>query len=167
MKARGMTLIELLVALTVAALVTAVVLTGSSALATQYRRSLGVIRDGMRPGDALAAILADIRRDPGWLACLPSHGCPVYVGSEHGMAIVANGHAWAIHDRGLRSCSPERCELVMAGVSALQVFVDTREGEVLRRAEASHAAARRAHRVEIRLWLADGSMRSRSAWVRR
>ncbi|UPG96273.1 type II secretion system protein [Luteibacter aegosomatissinici] len=162
-----MTLIELVVALAIAAMVSAVVATGSSALASQLRRHLAMVRHSDGPGDALAGILADIRSDPDWTACLPAYGCPAYVGSSHGMAVVANGHAWAIHDRGLRTCFRDRCELALAGVSSLQVVVDTHDGAGIRRAEARPESTRGAHRIEIRLWLAEGGLRSRSAWLAR
>jgi hypothetical protein len=162
-----MTLIELVVALAIAATLSVAVVATSSAVAVQVRSRLAAVRGAVGPADVLTAMLADIRADKGWTACLPSRGCPAYVGSDHGMAIVANHHAWAIHDRGLRTCFTDRCELALGGVSALQVVVDWREGDVLRRAEATGARVRSAHRVEIRLWLTDGSMRSRSAWLPR
>jgi hypothetical protein len=160
-----MSLVELMVGLAIASIVAAVVMAGAAATATQVRRELAAARLAEGPRDVLAAMLADVRRDPAWSACLTTVRCPAYVGRSYGVALVANTHAWAIHDGGLRVCSKEHCELALGGVTALQVWVDAEEGGFVRRDEISHAPEGRLRRVEIRIWLTDGSRRSRSTWL--
>jgi prepilin-type N-terminal cleavage/methylation domain-containing protein len=164
MSARGMTLVELVVGLAIAAIVAAGVMAGAAAIARQVQRDLAAARAGADTADVLEAILADVRSDPAWVACRVAR-CPAYLGRSHGTALWANGHAWAVHDGGLRICWQSHCELALRGVSAMQVFVDRRDGLRVHRVEAPSRVPGVTRRVEVRLWLADGSRRSRSASV--
>ncbi|WP_170207548.1 prepilin-type N-terminal cleavage/methylation domain-containing protein [Luteibacter pinisoli] len=165
MKMRGMTLVELVVGLAVASTVAAVVLVGSAAVATQVRRGFASSGATESADAALAAMLADVRRDGEWSTCLPARGCPVYVGGAYGMAlVVGRQRAWTIQD-GLRLCAGRHCERVFEGATALQVLVDTDVDGGIRHDEARRGDASRARLVELRLSLRDGTSRSRWAWI--
>jgi prepilin-type N-terminal cleavage/methylation domain-containing protein len=165
MKARGMTLVELIVGLAVASTVAAVVLVGSAAIATQVRRGFASSEAAATADAVLAAMLADVRRDRGWSTCLPARGCPVYVGGAYGMAlVVGQQRAWTIQD-GLRLCAGKHCERVFEDATALQVLVDIEVDDGIRRDEARRGDASRARLVELRLSLRDGTSRSRWAWI--
>lgn len=164
MKARGMTLVELAVGLAIAAMVSAGVLTGAAAVARRVRHDLALAQAASGPADALAAMLGDLRRDPRWSVCQASR-CTHHVGDSHGVVVVANEHAWAIGPGGLRVCSPQHCEPILSSATALQVVADTTEGDRISRKEIVRRPAGVMRRLEIRLWLADGTARSRSLWL--
>jgi hypothetical protein len=159
-----MSLVELLVGLAVGSIVAVGAMAAAAAGAAHVRSVLASIRTEAGPADALNAMLADVRRDPAWVACRVA-ACPGGLGRSHGIALVAGGHAWAVHDGRLRICWHSHCEVALRGVSAMQVFVDRRDGERVHRVEAPRGAAGVPRRVEIRLWLADGTRRSRSTWI--
>lgn len=164
-RTRGVSLVELLVALAVASVVAAVVLVASAGLARQARHVLASARTVAKPADALAAMLADLRGDRSWSLCRAPSECAAYVGQGHGTALVANDHAWVLYDDGLRVCSKHRCDGVLASATALQVFASTVHGDSIRRVERVSGSAGRVRLVEVRLWLNDGSQRSRLAWL--
>lgn len=159
-----MTLVELLAGLAIGSIVAAGAVAGAAAVASRVRADLASARAYAGPADALEAMLADVRSDPAWLACsVPA--CPGKLGRSHGVALVANEHAWAVHDGGLRLCWQSHCEVALRGVSAMQVFVDRHDGGRVHRIEVPQRAAGNVRRIEIRLWLVDGTSRSRSAWT--
>lgn len=159
-----MSLIELLVGPAVGSIVAAGAMAGAAAGAAQVRSVLASMRIEGGPAEALDAMLADVRGDPAWLACRVA-ACPGGLGRSHGIALVAGGHAWAVHNGRLRICWHSHCEVALRGVSAMQVFVDRHDGGRVHRVEAPDGAVGAPRRVEIRLWLADGTPRSRSTWI--
>jgi hypothetical protein len=164
-----MTLIELVVGLALAAIVAAGAVTGATAVALRVRRDVAAAREVAGPGEILNAMLGDLLADrsrgAAWSVCRVERACKAHVGQGHGVALLANGHAWVMGEGGLRVCSVAHCELVLPGVSSLQVWVDRKEGEYTHRVEAFRPVAGVVQRVEVALWLADGSRRSHSAWV--
>ncbi|MGN6479611.1 hypothetical protein [Luteibacter sp.] len=164
MRARGTTLIELAMGLAIAAVVSAAVLTGAAAVARGVRHHLASAQAASRPADALEAMLADVQADPRWSVCQASR-CSRYVGESHGVVVVTRERAWAIGSGGLRVCSGEHCERVLASATALQVIADTAEGDRITRGEIIRRPEGAVRRLELRLWLADGRPRSRSLWM--
>ncbi|UPG91955.1 hypothetical protein L2Y96_09365 [Luteibacter aegosomaticola] len=164
-----MTLVELVVGLALAAIVAAGAVTGATAVTLHVRRDIAAAREAAGPGDVLDAMVGDVLADrspgKGWSVCRVERGCAAHVGQGHGVALLAHGHAWVMGAGGLRVCGAAHCELVLPGASALQVWVDRHDGERIRRVEGFHPVAGAIRHVELQLWLADGTSRSRSAWV--
>jgi len=144
--------------------VSAAVLTGAAAVAGGIRNHLASARAASRPADALEAMLADVEADPRWSVCQASR-CSRYVGESHGVVLVTGERAWAIGPGGLRVCSGEHCERVLASAISLQVIADTAAGDRTSRREITRRPEGAVRRLELRLWLADGKLRSRSLWM--
>jgi prepilin-type N-terminal cleavage/methylation domain-containing protein len=161
---RGVTLVELLVALAIASIVAAVVLTGCVAASVHVRRAVAM-QAGVATDDALVAMLSAVRHDPSWAACRAGR-CGAHTGEGHGVALVAGGHAWVVGD-GLLFCTARRCEVVAAEAVALQVLVEhvANDAGPAGRGEHRGRAPPRPALVEVVLWLRDGSQRSRLAWL--
>ena len=169
MKARGFTLVELLVGGAVASIV------GAIALAVLCRAGLVAARwrIEVRRDDAawlaLAAIARDLRVAPEWRDCRDSWTCP-RAARRASNALVAGDVAW-FADGALRRCQRREpksenawnCARFLDGISTAAFTVDLRQGGGR---ETRHEPAKRdgntADTIDVTLWTYDSKSYSRT-----
>jgi prepilin-type N-terminal cleavage/methylation domain-containing protein len=164
MKVSGMSLVELLVGLAVAAMVAAIATTGLSMMGLSVVRH----RAALRTDDALwlaqAAIARDMRASTHWKGCIAARGCSRQASHVGMPVLVLEGAEW-FADSGLWRCDRKRehCDKYLDGISGVEfmAYVTDADG-VTRRETFVEEHSNTATAVEVVLWTTDGGRYSRT-----
>ncbi|WP_426284896.1 PulJ/GspJ family protein [Luteibacter sp. E-22] len=160
--ARGMTLVELLVGLAVAAIVAAVAMTGLSIMGLAIVRQRAATRMEDAVWLAHAAIARDLCVSTGWKGCVEARGCTTQT-VHGGMPALVLDHAEWFVDGGLWRCQGPDCQTYLDGIAGAEFIASLRDdGGTLRQVPFAPIHGKRAKALEVVLWTVDGRRYSRT-----
>lgn len=162
MTARGMTLVELLVGLAVAAIVAAVAMTGLSIMGLAILRQRAATRADDATWLAHAAIARDLCASTRWKGCVEARGCTTQT-AHGGMPALVLDHAEWFVDGGLWRCEGRDCQTYLDGIAGAEFIASLRDdGGTLRQVPFAPIHGNRARALEVVLWTVDGHRYSRT-----
>lgn len=162
MSEHGSSLVELLVSLAVAGVVSAVVATGAGAAGLASRRHLERVRHEDAARLALAVLADDLAASSQWRACTEARDCTVTARHRPFRSYLLHTDAadWLV-GHGLRRCVT-RCEAWVDGIVRLEVTADLPDAEGrVRRLPLLQRHGDTARLLEVTVVLADGRRFSR------
>ncbi|WP_429197257.1 PulJ/GspJ family protein [Luteibacter sp. W1I16] len=159
--ARGMTLVELLVGLAVAAIVAAVAMTGLSIMGLAVVRQRAATRMEDAVWLAHAAIARDLCASARWKGCVEARGCTAQ-GVHGGMRALVLDHAEWFVDKGLWRCEGAECGTYLDGIAGAEFIALLQDGGSLRQVPFAPIHGNTAKALEVVLWTSDGHRYSRT-----
>lgn len=160
--ARGMTLVELLVGLAVAAIVAAVAMTGLSVMGLAVLRQRTATRMEDAAWLAHAAIARDLCASSQWKGCIEARGCTTQTVHGGTPALVLEHAEWFV-DGGLWRCEGLDCQTYLDGIAGAEFIASLRGGGgALRHVPFAPIHGNGASALEVVLWTMDGRRYSRT-----
>lgn len=160
--ARGMTLVELLVGLAVAAIVAVVAMTGLSIMGLAIIRQRAAIRMNDMVWLAHAAIARDLCVSRRWKGCIEARGCTAQTVHGGTPALVLDHAEW-FADGGLWRCEGSDYGTYLDGIVGIEFIALLQDDRgSLRQVPFAPIHENKASALEVVLWTADGRPYSRT-----
>lgn len=163
MKSAGMSLIELLVGLAVAAIVAVIAIANLSMMGMVVVRQRTAARADDEMWMAHAAITRDLRSSTLWKGCIEARGCSVQRSHTGTPVLMLDSAEWLADDGLWRCVRNKPCDKFLENIVGVEFMADIRnDAGVTRRKPFAEAHTNAAKTLEVVLWTREGRSYSRT-----